>query len=350
MNKSNILRIPLELKSSFLKDPENFIRDIACISTESTRPFFKLKHKIFEIEKAAHQNPFDDKTKTFIDDFAPGQDDRYRRFMHIDLGYRHDAVGISMCHAPYFEDREMSLVYTDNIREEVVREPFIFFDFIGRIKADFGDEILLGSIREIIYEIARRGFYIALITYDGFQSVETLQELWKDNYTVANLSLDRTVNKIIVDYTKPFNFRKESTNGQYMSVWQTLKDIIKDERTLIPNHDKFIAQAQAAEVDYKKKKIFAYSRTIEVEGKQIKISPSLDLLEAMAGAAFNAVVNELYGNVVFDEKPTREEELEERQEKEFYGDLGEDIEHIDSETEDEEDFGIMFDYDGEEIF
>ena len=48
---SPIIKIPLELKANYLRDPENFLRDIACVPTESTRPFFKDKNKVYEVEK-----------------------------------------------------------------------------------------------------------------------------------------------------------------------------------------------------------------------------------------------------------------------------------------------------------
>ena len=45
-----LLKIPLELKPNYLRDPENFLRDIACIPTDSTRPFIRSKEKINKLE------------------------------------------------------------------------------------------------------------------------------------------------------------------------------------------------------------------------------------------------------------------------------------------------------------
>ena len=170
MANPKTLKIPTELRSMFLKDPENFIRDIACISTESVRPFFKRTDKIIQLAADAWENPFDDDTREFDDDFYPEEHDHFRRFMHIDLGLTKDAVGISMCHAPRFVGRDLSeFDRGGELITHSIKVPEVEFDFLGRIKSVRGEEILLGSIREIIYEISRRGYYIAMITYDGFQ-------------------------------------------------------------------------------------------------------------------------------------------------------------------------------------
>ena len=66
-----VVRIPLELKANYLRDPENFLRDIACVPTESTRPFFKDKSKIYAIDEKAHKNPFDDEERGLDYNFLP---------------------------------------------------------------------------------------------------------------------------------------------------------------------------------------------------------------------------------------------------------------------------------------
>jgi len=169
LTKRHTITVPLELKALFLKDPENFIRDVACISTESTRPFFKRHDKIIEAFEKGFKNPFNDQTLEFDEDFRSCVDDVHRRFMHVDLGLTKDAVGISMCHSPGFEDREEIEFDDKKMIGHSVRVPSVKFDFLGRIKSVRGEEILLSRIRELIYEISRRGFYLALITFDGFQ-------------------------------------------------------------------------------------------------------------------------------------------------------------------------------------
>ena len=80
-----IIQIPLELKANYLRDPENFLRDIACVPTESTRPFIKDKGKIAFVEKNAHENPFNEDKRSFIEGYGPADGTiQFARYMHID--------------------------------------------------------------------------------------------------------------------------------------------------------------------------------------------------------------------------------------------------------------------------
>lgn len=276
------IRVPLELKALFLRDPENFIRDLACISTESVRPFIKRSSKITEVEGKAFKNPFDDKLLEFDEDFYPKSGDNYRRFMHVDLALKKDAVGISMCHSPRFVEREAVEFDKNQVVKLVVRVPFIKFDFLGRIVSTRGEEILLSQIREIIYEISRRKFYIGLISFDGFQSSDSIQILRSQGYKVARLSIDRTATKILLDKRAPdgTGVIRKSTEGQILGPMQALKDVLYDDRLAVPYHEYWKIEAKGAEIDYKKNKV------------DHKPRGSIDLLQSMAGGVYNLINNE----------------------------------------------------------
>lgn len=276
------ISVPLDLKPLFLQDPENFIRDIACISTESTRPFFKRNDKIIEVYEKGFKNPFNDETLEFDEDFKPTAHDMHRRFMHIDLGLTKDAVGISMCHSPGFKDREEISFDDKKMVSHMVRVPAIKFDFLGRIKSVRGEEILLSRVRELIYEISSRGFYLALITFDGFQSIDSIQILRSQGYKIARLSIDRTATKIILDKKAPdgSGLSRHSTEGQILGPMQALKDVLYDNRLSLPKHKYWEIEAKGAEIDYKKNKV------------DHKPRGSIDLLQSMAGGVYNLINNE----------------------------------------------------------
>ena len=299
------IRVPLELKSLFLRNPENFIRDLACVSTESVRPFFKRQIEITKVEVGAYKNPFDDKLLEFDEDFHPKPGDNHRRFMHIDLALKKDAVGISMCHSPKFVEREIVEFDKNQMVKAVVRVPFIKFDFLGRIGSTRGEEILLSQIREVVYEISRRKFYIALLTYDGFQSVDSIQILRSQGYKVARLSVDRAATKVLLDKKAPdgTGIIRKSTEGQILGPMQALKDVLYDSRLAIPYHEYWKIEAKGAEIDYRKNKV------------DHKPRGSIDLLQSMAGGAYNLINNEF---------EYIEESLEAQQETEddFYDGLG----------------------------
>lgn len=277
-----IIRVPLELKPVFLQNPENFLRDIACIPTESIRPYFRQRSKISEIEAKAHKNPFNDELRAFDPDFSCSVGDVFARYMHVDLGVTRDAVGISMCHTPYFVDRIVNVVSREGVKVENVRLPFIHFDFVGRIKVSKGEEILLSFIRDLVYDLRQRGFYLALITYDGFQSIDSIQILRGQGFNVGRLSVQRTSTKLILDkYAKDGSgLSRKSTDGQILSAMQALKDPLYDDRLAIPFHPFWMKEAKGAEINYKKNKV------------DHKPRGSIDLLQSMAGSAYNLINNE----------------------------------------------------------
>ena len=178
--------------------------------------------------------------------------------MHIDLGLKKDAVGISMCHAPLFVEREITQIYSEGLTNEIVSLPFIHFDFLGRIKAEKGEEILLSKVREIIYDIQNRGFYLSLITFDGFQSVDSIQILRSQGFRVGRLSIDRTATKLVLDKRSKdgSGLTRKSTEGQIMGPMQALKDALYDNRLAIPYHEYWVKEAVGAEIDYKKNKVW----------------------------------------------------------------------------------------------
>ena len=278
-----IIQIPLELKANYLRDPENFLRDIACVPTESTRPFIKDKGKIAFVEKNAHENPFNEDKRSFIEGYGPADGTiQFARYMHIDLGLKKDAVGISMCYASHFVERQHVEVEAFGNRTTNVRLPFIKFDFVGRVKAAKGEEILLSEIREIIYTIQRMGFYIGLITFDGFQSVDSIQILRNQGFKVGRLSIDRTSTKLVLDKRSKSGdgLKRVSTEGQTMAAMQALKDALYDNRLAIPFHEYWRKEAVGAEIDYKKNKV------------DHKPRGTIDMFQSIAGSVYNLINNE----------------------------------------------------------
>lgn len=309
----------MELKPNFLRDPENFIRDIACISTEAVSPFFRNREAISSVTKTWRHNPFNDGTLTFDDEWRCSDEDNAWRYMHIDLGVNHDACGISMCHADGFVDREVAEYSAHGTKNVKVRMPKAKLDFIGRIKAGPREEVLISAVREIIYETSRRGFYIALITFDGFQSVDSIQILKSHGYRVGRLSIDRTstylkITKIDKKKDDDDGLKRVSTEGQVLAAWQSLKDTLYDERLDLVKHDFWEPEARAAEANLRKMKVDHPPRG------------TIDVLQSIAGCVYNMTVNER-------EYIDNDEEMEADAADDFYRDTGAYIEMDDTPDE-----------------
>jgi len=233
-------------------------------------------------------NPFDATIMQFDDDFICNDD--ISRYMHVDLGIKHDAIGISMAHVVGWKK---VMVRKDANIETEQELPLIQFDFIGKIKPDGTNELFIADVRElIINELTRRGFNLRLITWDSFASIETIQLLLAEGYAVDRLSLDRTTAYVVVDYDKPSRTRRITTGGNYTSAWQSLKNALTDRRIKIPYNEDFLEEAKHAERRIKGSKV-----VIDCQSSSL----SLDLLESMAGTIFNATNNESGGILVEDD-------------------------------------------------
>jgi hypothetical protein len=276
-----LVYIPIELINEFITNPLGSLRDFACIPTNAISPFFTDTDKL-DLAVAGNFNPFDSTTRTFEDNFLCG--DSFFRYIHVDLGWKKDGLGIAMCHIPYWinvsravEDKE-----TKEINIEDVLQPFIKFDFVGRILAEGKTEILISTAQDLILELAyQRNFYVHLATFDRFESVQTLQNLREKGFNVAHLSIDKTAYKILVDYEKDDFIGRETTDKQYNAAMENLRYAIQEERVAICEHEDWYEETRGSEYLADKNKVVKSPHSSD------------DLIQAIAGAAFNAVNNEL---------------------------------------------------------
>lgn len=277
-----IIRVPKDeiLYRSALTNPDNFIRDIACWPRTGIAPFIRRRKKIKQAI-GEYPNPFNPDKLSFDEGFKPGN--KFRRYLHIDLSYNHDAVGIAMAHAPGFVEIEVIEQKMNRIIK--TQAPLVKVDFWGKIKCGKGEEIILADIREIVYELSRLGFYIGLVTFDRFQSIDSVQILRSYGYTVAHQSIDRSANYIVVNPNSEFGFERKSTEGNYNAAINSVKDTLYGDRLQLPyslnryEKDWFVEEATDAQ---------------ETKSGKIDHPPqgSIDVLHAVAGATYHVLNNE----------------------------------------------------------
>jgi hypothetical protein len=279
---SDIIEIPIELVNQFIVNPLNALRDFASIPTDAITPFYTDLEKLRLACQEDFENPFDSFEKEFDPDFVCKDD--FFRYMHFDFAKNKDGMGLSMCHIPkwirlktFVENKEAQ--YLEEIE---ILKPYFKFDFIGRIVAQNKQEIILSFAQKAIFELVQeRNFYINLITFDRFESTQTIQTLREQGFNVHHLSVDRTAHKIIVDYDKELNIRKDSTDKQYNAAHETVRYAISEERIWIPWHEDFLKEAKGLE--------YISSRDLVMKSPHT----SDDLLQSIAGSAFDAANNEL---------------------------------------------------------
>jgi len=235
--------VPIEHKSDWDRNPEKAMRDLGAIPSEAVEPFFAWSEKIEENVNKERLNPVLP-TGRWRKEFRCF--DMKPRVCHIDLGINRnkgDAAGFSMGHI-----REW-------IKQDDERLPVITIDLMERLTAPPGSEIMISDIRQRVYELIKRGFNIIQVTYDGWASQESIQQLKKRKIEAEVLSVDKDT-----------------------SAYEALKESIYEERLDYYYYKPFIEECQRLEL---------------VEGKKVDHPPkgSKDCSDAVAGVVFNLLNN-----------------------------------------------------------
>jgi hypothetical protein len=188
-HSQSLIEIPEEYRPDFENKPEQALRDLAGIPPAVSDPFISLVDRIEAcrdnwIKRHGDQSPVGtNPTRIEFAEWFQGHDDPRRRTLHIDMAYsaEGDALGMAMGHVE-------EIITTD----EGEKKPLIVIDFMARLKALPGTEIMFSDIRRIIYLKEELGFRLKNITMDGFQSQDTIQQLRKKHFVVEQLSVDKS--------------------------------------------------------------------------------------------------------------------------------------------------------------
>jgi hypothetical protein len=209
-----LVEVPMEFFPEFDADLEGSIRDIAGIATVSVSPYIQRRERIADAIDPNRFHPFstmvfdpgksghfkwDEMVAPQLERGGPGgtKVERIRpilnpyapRHIHIDPALRNDSLGICMAHIGGWKEVERK---AEDGTRYVERAPLFVVDFVLRVVPPAGDEIVLGEIRSLVYELTAHGYNITTVTMDQFQSADTLQTLTGKGYTAELLSVDRT--------------------------------------------------------------------------------------------------------------------------------------------------------------
>lgn len=224
-----VISVPTEYRKSFERDMIGSMRDIAGRSTMARFPYILNTDAVSDafgksvsiLNKQEHDFS-SDHTLTF-------HPKRFRntnqpRWVHIDLGVSGDAAGIACGYVQGFKNT------LNKDQEEVL--PDFDFDFVLRVVPPKGDEILFYKIRELLYKLREAGLPIRWVSFDSFQSVDSMQLLKQQGFTVGRISTDITM--------APYDFTK---NAFY------------DRRIALPEHTVCQKEFFSLERDQVKRKI-----------------------------------------------------------------------------------------------
>lgn len=174
--------VPMDFRRASVENPEKFMRDFACVPSLALEPFDRDAQVITRNVNKERENPLNP-DGTFKDSFRATHSKPC--FFHIDLAKNKDACGITIGHQ---EGTEV-LVNAEGQKEKV---PRIFVDLFMRITAPKGGEIMFSDVRQVLYSMQERGFRISGGTFDGWQSIDSIQILNKKGIKASTFSVDRT--------------------------------------------------------------------------------------------------------------------------------------------------------------
>lgn len=271
------IKVPMEYWGSFKSNPEGALRDLAARPSAAIIRFFENLTVINDLVNDTRQDPvvFNQKEQSWelAEWFKPKNEQmwyvihfdmalggkQFRRVDTVEIGTsrdrQHDACGIALGHI----DR-----YTDT------NKPIIQIDLMHAMKGAKGrtgpgGTFERGAIRmeELIGwvdSIAERGFHIAAVTADGFQSAFFLQELQNRSYNAYYESADRTL-------------------GPYVD----FKEMLLDERLDYYYHEQFIYEAQRLEKIAGRKIDHAPGASKDVTDAVASVVHTLLKIEGMVG-------------------------------------------------------------------
>lgn len=273
-----VMDVPEEYRSEFESDIMNALRDVAGVATLAHHPYIVVTEKITEaadpklptIISRTDVDFVDTKLKIFPERIP---NPNYPRFAHVDLGVTGDSAGVAVGHVKGFIDLDRG-DYTETL-------PEIQIDFVLEVKPPRNGEIQFFKIRDIFYALKKYGVGLRWITFDSFQSVDSIQLLRQSGFISDQQSMDKTVD-----------------------AYEFTKSALYDGRVKFPPHPKLQRELASLEKDTKKGKV------------DHPPHGSKDLSDALAGVVYGLTMRReiwsLFGIKVFSIPPSIKSILEKK--------------------------------------
>lgn len=254
--KRRLIEVPAVFREVFETNPLRALRDLGAVPSLAIEPWDadgSLRREQCNPDRAhplgeegrqvgARRWYFHPRLRCAPEDTAP-------RWVHVDLALSRDCCGMAMGHAkPIW----VEVAVPDGGTE---RRPHVVLDLLLRIRAPRGGQISFEGVRERIYELSERGYLIEGVSYDGWQSVDSLQILAERGYHTEECSVDKTL-------------------GPYENLLELMR-------------------LRAVDYYYYEPFLHEWERLTLIKGKKVDHVPgeSKDVTDAAAGAAWNVVLH-----------------------------------------------------------
>ena len=248
-----VMEVPVEYRKDFENDLMASLRDIAGLSAYARHPFIMdveaLDACFGRVESVLSAESVDFETVGLKVYSGRIMFPDRPRFAHVDLARSSDSAAVAVAHVNKFVKVERG----EDVGFEIL--PLIVLDLVLEVRPPPAGEINFAKIRALFYKLFELDMNLRWITYDSYQSTDSLQILSQHGFSTGELSVDRT--------TKPYD---------------VLKQAITDRRLLVPEHAKAQEELLRLEYDARKGKI------------DHPVRGSKDCADAIAGAVFGLVM------------------------------------------------------------
>lgn len=255
--------VPIEYYYEFRNNPEDALRDVIGIATNVITPFITQRHKVVEAVTKGNEEHADlkvwvdkqnvelatDGMPQFNEKNLPADRDT-PRFVHIDLSVSGDRCGIALCKVDGYVDVQSAEGVTET-------QPNIVVEMVISIKPSTQDKIDIAEVRKWVMQlVAFYNFNIYMVSYDGYQSTESIQVLRKAGIRSEMISTERTL--------EPYNYLRSC--------------FYQDRITMVNNEE---ARLELVNLEYNEKK------------KKVDHPPrgANDMADAICGAVYAAATS-----------------------------------------------------------
>jgi hypothetical protein len=207
----NLMRSKSDFANKYLKNPEKAKMTYECEGGEKEGGYVSKKYMIDRMFSNDIENPIKGNlfsvesdylhTIQFKEWFKPDKSRIYAVRFDTAKGKtkeRGDAAGFAMGHTERMKPKVDEKLRKDLAKEGIVYDVIedsirkgIFIDLALQITAPDGGEIELSMLRKFVMRLKNIGFNIAYVSYDGWQSLESVQLLKSSGIDASQFSVDK---------------------------------------------------------------------------------------------------------------------------------------------------------------
>jgi len=277
-DNKTVINVPIIYYKSFMEDLMGSLRDIAGVSTDAINPLFTQRSVVRSIFMNRLKSPFKSdvvpgfmglgtpiKSRFDLKSVSTVQMSTYRparhptapRYIHIDLALTGDRAGIVMVHP--------SSHYREPV--ETAEDGIVSYSLVKNVEIDFAigvasgpddQEIDFREIRDFVFWLRSVGYWIKYVSFDSYNSADSIQRLKENTIEAGILSVDKT--------DKPY---------------LTLRQAATEERIQSPMNEVLQTELYQLEYDVTTRKIDHPS------------DGSKDIADAMCGAVFVCLTDDI---------------------------------------------------------